>query len=122
MKRYTNSRVEREWTTLYLIFSHWHSRLLLLKQGRTANLPQTVAPYLVSLCEAIAHVHALFPIAGAESRDIESLAAVLEASKIAGYHANPAPPHSTNLHVCLDDMYNLLSTAISATILTHDVL
>jgi hypothetical protein len=113
---YKKSSVERECSALYLLFKNWHWHFLLAKKGPTVSLSKIVAPYLVSLCRAMVHVYCVFLAAAADCEELEPLLAALQAATVAGYHADAAPTRPENLRGCLEDMYNLLSEAIAATV------
>jgi hypothetical protein len=105
--------VEREFSALYILYKHLHAHLLLLDKHQTTGLLEIVASRIMSLSLATVHVYKLVLENPTDQPEFQALNAVLHAGKLAGYQANTAPICCTDLLVCLDNMYNILSRAIA---------
>jgi hypothetical protein len=114
-EHYKNSRIEREWSALYILFANWHKDLLLLRSSSCMDLSDAIVPPFISLCSAIVRSHGLFSPSIRSCGELRALAELLHEPSVSSRCAEPIPVHFTDMSVCLDGMYDVLSIAIAAT-------
>ncbi|KAH9862946.1 hypothetical protein J1614_010723 [Plenodomus biglobosus] len=102
----------RQWTALSLLFTYWHENLLILKADQSLHLSEFVAPYFLSLCEALEHMLFLFPSIDSNDRGRNALMAILINLRAAGHQRITAVVGSHDIKYCLEQIYNLLSAAL----------
>lgn len=113
-EHYKDSKVEREWSALYILFANWHRDLLLLRSSSCLGLSKVVVPHFIALCSAILHSHELFSPSIRNSRELSALSELLHDSSVSNRRFDAIPVHYTDIYVCLEGMYNVLSGAIAA--------